>query len=171
MVATTLRTLEVIGMSLTQRQAAMGTPESVELSLDAFPGASVVGTGDQAALIVACLGEPRPDLVWWVSDCRFVGSSSLPRTGAEPRLVGTTEQLLALLPEVEQFDSGVFLGVESGVPTPRCREGGVWTEDPEGADLGDAVVEVRVFDYTWFEVMSDASLVGRIRVRFVGGIL
>lgn len=34
--------------------------------------------GDRAALIVASSGEPRPDLVWWVSDQWFVGSSSLP---------------------------------------------------------------------------------------------
>lgn len=150
----------------------MASHQSIHLTRDAFAGATVVGTGGQMRSVVSCVDELRPHLIWWVADTSFVGPSALPRTGPDPVQLGPADALLALLEGVEQFDSAVFLGVDGVLVTPRFRDGGVWTDDSAGADLGDAIVEIRVFDYTWFEITSaDTALLRGIAKAFHRGSL
>jgi hypothetical protein len=60
-------------------------------------------------------------------------------------LVGDTQALIRAALNVEQFESGVFVGVRHSLEQPAFRTGGLWTEDEDAADLGDAIVEVRAF--------------------------
>ena len=44
--------------------------------------------------------------------------------------------------------------------------GGMWTEDEEGADMGDGIVEVRTFDTAYIEVAGiSASVVHEVLRR------
>jgi hypothetical protein len=65
----------------------------------------------------------------------------------------------AFLRGVDQFGSGVLVGVSAECRDPHFRQGGLWTEDDEFADLEDPVVEIRMFDTSYISVAStDESL-------------
>lgn len=67
---------------------------------------------------------------------------------------------------VDQFESGVFAGVPSVIAQPVFRAGGLWTEDEEAADLGDAAVEVRAFDTSYWSIATaDPDLAQILRER------
>lgn len=64
---------------------------------------------------------------------------------------------------MEQFESGVFVGVPSLVSSPSFRAGGLWTEDYDEADLGDAALELRAFDTSyWLIAALEAGLCGDV---------
>jgi hypothetical protein len=62
--------------------------------------------------------------------------------------------LVRIAGAVEQYESGVFTGVPDGAVNPEFRAGGLWTEDEEAADLGDAIVELRAFDTTYVSLAT-----------------
>ncbi|MFO0591156.1 MAG: hypothetical protein U0441_26660 [Polyangiaceae bacterium] len=84
--------------------------------------------------------------------------------------MGWRRQALAhAVAEVEQFESGVFVGVPGELNDPAFRSGGLWTEDEDAADLGDAVVEVRAFDWTYWSVATNnADILSSVLRRFPG---
>lgn len=68
--------------------------------------------------------------------------------------------------QVEQFSSGVFVGVPPAIERPTFRDGGLWTEDEEAADLGDAAIELRAFDTSYWSVAAaEPDLIDAIRER------
>ncbi len=53
----------------------------------------------------------------------------------------------------------VFVGVSPTTTEPRFRAGGLWTGDSETADLGDALIELRAFDTSYWSVaIADPGL-------------
>ena len=113
----------------------------------------VVCLGSQVATILASIDKVVPHLSWYAADVECTGGRFGRRTQTAVR-VGGADALMDEVLRVHQFMSGVFVGVPPELAEPRFREGGLWTDDDEGADLGDAVVEVRAFDTTYISVAS-----------------
>jgi hypothetical protein len=81
-------------------------------------------------------------------------------------MIGRTREFLPAVQQVDQFLRGVFLAVRPEKKEPHFREL-IDTEDPVDVDLGDAVVEIRAFDTTFFEVLTkDESVLSAITNAF-----
>lgn len=122
--------------------------------------------GEQLVALLQTIQELRPDLNWYVSDAQTIGPSPVPRREPTPILIGDARAMIQAAQRVEQFESGVFAGVPSAIDQPAFRAGGLWTEDEEAADLGDAAVEVRAFDTSYWSVATaEPNLAQIIRER------
>jgi hypothetical protein len=60
---------------------------------------------------------------------------------------------MAVAHGIEQFFSGVFLLMPADFGEELQKES--WTEEDEFADLGDAIVEIRAFDTSSYDVYSN----------------
>lgn len=123
-----------------------------------FVGSATACEGRQIALVLRAVAEVAPDLVWFGSDVRGPGSSFWSRfRGPYPGRVGLADEAAREAEAVSQFESGVLVGVPASVARPRYRDGGVWTEDADDADLGDGVVEIRAFDTSYVMVATTSA--------------
>lgn len=128
------------------------------------PASSSACQGAHLAMIIAEIGLERPDLNWYVADVQVIGQPFVP-CDQDPRLVGGSAELARLAGDVIQFESGVFAGVPHNVRSPTFRTGGLWTEDPDSADLGDALVEIRAFDTSYIVVITSDEAIARCAER------
>jgi hypothetical protein len=139
--------------------------DMVRLQASAFHGAMSC-LGEQLVALLHTIQELRPGLKWYVADAQTIGPSPVPRREPTPVLIGDTRALIEAAQRVEQFESGVFAGVPSAIAQPAFRAAGLWTEDEEDADLGDAAVEVRAFDTSYWSIATaDPNLARIIRER------
>jgi hypothetical protein len=122
--------------------------------------------GEQLVALLRTIHELRPDLKWYVADVQTIGPSPVARREPTPTFIGDAGALVQEARLVDQFESGVFAGVPSSIDRPVFRAGGLWTEDEEVADLGDAAVEVRAFDTSYWSIATaDPNLAKTIRKR------
>lgn len=119
-------------------------------------GSTAACLGEQIAAVVMLVGRLRANLVWYLADVEGVGPALAERT-SQPTLFGDSFRLATAAAAVSQFQRGVFVGVPKGIASPQFRNGGLWTEDDDDADLGDAVVEIRAFDTTYVLVATIAA--------------
>ena len=117
-------------------------------------GTEAACLGSHVAAVVGAIGGPLPELCWYAADVECTGIQFVSRRSPVPVRVGDTDSMRRAAHGVQQFTSGVFVGVPPGHLYPRFRQGGLWTDDDELADLGDALVEVRAFDTTYISVAS-----------------
>lgn len=111
-----------------------------------------------------------PGLCWYAADVQAIGPSPTNGRAPHPVCVGDTGTLTIVARQVVQFESGVFAGVNSRIARPRFREGGLWTDDEELADLGDSLIEYRAFDTSyWLVATAEVTLADRIRSRLTAG--
>lgn len=138
----------------------------IKLDQSCFSHDAAMCTGPQVAAVISAVGEVFGPLSWFVADLDYVGTSALPRTpGGEARVIGSGDRLPEMVAGVDQLLSGVFFGVFPMVKEPRLRE--AWTEDEEGADLCDAIVEIRAFDTTHIEIAGvDGEAIRKVGARF-----
>jgi hypothetical protein len=119
-------------------------------------GANVsVCLGWQVARIILAIEYMKPGMQWHIADIETTGFQYAFKRSPIPTRIGGYRVLIKSLLEVEQFLSGVFAGVSQEIAHPRFRSGGLWTDDDEFADLGDATVEVRAFDTSYISVASE----------------
>jgi hypothetical protein len=141
--------------------------EIIHLGPAAF-GDTTACLGQQLIELLRAIEAVQPGLKWYGADVAAVGPSPMPLREPVPSLIGDTEALIQAARLVVQFESGVFVGVPDSLRAPAFRIGGLWTEDEDDADLGDAVVEVRAFDTSYWSIgTADAKLTAGIRDRFV----
>ena len=141
------------------------TTHFFRLDADAFD-VQCCCTGDQVATVVARIDEVLPGLQWYMADVEFIGAPPIPRSPT-PVLVGDAGDLARFAAPIAQFVSGVFVGVPAHITEPQFREGGLWTEDEETAELGDAMVEVRTFDFSYiFAASRDEALCVLLEAAF-----
>ncbi len=126
----------------------------LRIESDDFPGSHAACEGRQIAKVVLLIRERMPQLRWYVADVQTIGRQFPVGRDPVPLSIGDAVQLAEAARGVQQFESGVFVGVPADVEAPRFREGGLWTEDEEQVDLGDGVVEIRALDTTCVEVLS-----------------
>lgn len=122
----------------------------LHLSSDVF-NAQCACLGGQIAEVAAKVSEFVPDLKWYIADVEYVGLPLFERSPT-PFVVGDVDAFVRFSMRVDQFTSGVFVGVPAHIAAPQFREGGLWTEDEDASDLGDAVVEIRAFDWSYVSV-------------------
>ena len=119
--------------------------------------------GKQVSKIIRKAVQILPDLCWYIADVQTTGLQVPEWQAPSPTRIADTAEMLQLIEKVDQFEAGVFAGVPITIVEPNFREGGLWTEDEEFADLGDAILEIRTFDTSYLTVAStDALLVRRI---------
>jgi hypothetical protein len=124
----------------------------IRLRAEAFDGRSVCCLGSQLARLVAELKGAMGEVVWYAADIDLVGPAPIPR-GRGPQLLGGSDRLIELAEKVDQLLRGVFLAVPADNAAPHFRDA-IDTEDPVDVELGDARVEIRAFDTTYFEVLT-----------------
>ena len=107
------------------------------------------------------------DAIWYASDVLAV---TIPPfiinfNKFTPRRVGNTYDMIAISENVQQFLAGVFLAFNKDVGDHLDEEFG--TEDESFRDVGDAVLEIRAFDTTNFEIYAnDYDLIHKIAEKF-----
>lgn len=90
---------------------------------------------------------------WYLLDIRINNHVEfLSSSGHHPQRI-SREILGSVCAQVDQFLSGIFLAVPSGVSQPKLHLDAK-TEDEPSADLGDALLEIRAFDTSYFEIYT-----------------
>jgi len=119
--------------------------------------------GKQLVQLLRLIHDIHPRLTWYVADVQNTGYQLLQRHQSTPTSIGDTAALIVAATKVDQFESGVFAGILENIAEPRFRDGGLWTEDDDFADLGDAIVEIRAFDTAyWLIATVDAEVMARV---------
>lgn len=139
----------------------------VRLEPEVFRG-TVSCLGEQLVTVLRTIQELRLDLKWYVADVQTVGPFPVPRRQPTPIFIGDTRDLVQAAQRVDQFESGVFAGVPLSIEQPAFRAGGLWTEDEEAADLGDAAVELRAFDTSYWWIATAAPDLAKAIVKRLG---
>jgi hypothetical protein len=107
------------------------------------------------------------DAIWYASD---LDSSPIPECirnfgSFVPKKVGNTRNLITICQNVDQFLSGVFFALNKDFGDHLDAEFG--TEDESFRDISDAVLEIRAFDTTFFEIYTnDYALARKITEKF-----
>jgi hypothetical protein len=114
---------------------------------------------------VACLGTQLIDIVsrvdsivgnlcWYCAD--VAAHMALPDCftfQSYPKLIGTSDELKHALRDIDQFESGVFFATENCEQFVVCESVEFFTHSKqEFREIGNACLEIRAFDYSYFEV-------------------
>lgn len=121
--------------------------------------------GKQLEALLLVISQIHPCLTWYVADVQTTGYQIVSRREPTPMKIGDTAALIKVAARIDQFESGVIGGIPDSIVTPRFRNGGLWTDDDEdeALDLGDALVEIRAFDTTYWAVLfSNTDLLRRL---------
>ncbi len=82
-----------------------------------------------------------------------------------PKKVGSTRDLIVICQNIDQFLSGVFFALNKDMQVHS--DSTVETEDQLFRDIGNAILEIRAFDTTCFEIyMNDYGLAKKIEKKF-----
>jgi hypothetical protein len=138
------------------------------LSGEKINGENVSCTGRQLLIILNELSGLVEDWVWFAADVS--ANNALPQVlspqSAEPFRVGSLSKLKEACAQVDQYFSGIFLAIQS------VSEEIVWsdslsTEDARFRDIHEAILEIRAFDTSYYEVYSvKRSLLEPLATRF-----
>jgi hypothetical protein len=92
--------------------------------------------------------------IWYGADIEISGKLpfKLGLDGWIPKKIGDISNLIKLSQNVDQFLSGVFFALPKDIGKLWNRE--FSTEDEPFRDIEDAILEIRAFDTTYFEIYS-----------------
>jgi hypothetical protein len=136
------------------------------LSGEIVDGQPVCCLGSQLAHIVSLLSECLGEVVWYSTDVDLVGHG-FPVPAQTLQVLGRSPRLIELANKVDQFLRGVFLAVDAKIPIPQFRKD-IDTEDAVEAELGNAIIEIRTFDTTYFELYTQDSQLAEYIERTFG---
>ncbi|MBI1927087.1 hypothetical protein HYR99_22945 [Candidatus Poribacteria bacterium] len=117
-------------------------------------GQPVCCTGTQLISILKVLENQLSECSWYVADIST--NHPLPvifQTNTEPTRLGNTATVITACQQCDQFLTGIFLAVPDIVTHPRWSRIFETLDEPFG-DVGPAVLEIRAFDTTFFEIYS-----------------
>ncbi|NPC93413.1 hypothetical protein HOO54_14500 [Bacillus sp. WMMC1349] len=124
----------------------------------------IICLGKQMAELLLCLKEVEEKLDWYVFDVfgsTEVGLSVLfPKNQSEPySFFSATEDLINAVRQVHQFEKGVFIGIPKGHVVKWNQE--FLPETEEGLFIQHclAQIELRAFDFSYFEIYIDTDSV------------
>ncbi|NET47730.1 MAG: hypothetical protein F6K09_03195 [Merismopedia sp. SIO2A8] len=147
---------------MTNRVAATMTLRGEQIN-----GDRVCCTGNQLAAVLHALDAVLQDEQWYAADIavnqRFPWASLSSQNQAAH--IGNIENLARFATQIDQFLSGIFLAVPSYISP-------IWnrsfdTEDEPTHDLGDAILEIRAFDTSYFELYtSNPQIFDLLRASF-----
>lgn len=126
--------------------------------------------GEQLAMLIGAIASLTADCLWFAGDVNTTAGYPFfaPQGGTVCVEVGQTQAVIAAVRMYVQFTDGVFLAV------PRERRSLienviVRTEAPTYMQLAGALVEIRTFDTSYFEVYSASTeIIGSLQRRFGG---
>lgn len=114
---------------------------------------SVSCTGKQFKELLRQLDPWVRTCVWHVSDVKTNNCLPLTATCGLPDQTIEPESLSDVCAQIDQLLSGIFLAVSSELESPRLNLG-LTTEEEPSSDLGDAILEIRAFDTSYFEIYT-----------------
>ena len=128
-------------------------------------------TGYQLSKLMRILELKKSKIYWYACDIEVVDNVNywLEFDGWRPRLLGNYLNKKKAIENTSQFLSGVFLGVLGNHDF-------VWrdeysTEDPPFGEIEAALLQIRAFDTTNFEIYSaNQSILNEIRIAYGGKI-
>jgi hypothetical protein len=129
------------------------------VKLEKITGSQINGeitscTSSQFILLVNSLSKQLENCCWYVADISAT-NGLLPSTLTEGVVhfikVGNTQELVQLIIQIDQLASGIFLAIPNNVSEPELSRDSDTEGDPT-EDLGDAVLEIRALDTSYFEV-------------------
>ena len=133
--------------------------ENIQLTGEQINGEFVSCTGIQLIRILGAIRDFLNDSDWYISDIStnnsVSGLFSIENSNL-PLKVGNIDKLIQLTTQVDQFLSGIFLCVPSSIQNPTWSRN-FDTEDEPTEDLEDALIEIRAFDTTCFEIYTSNS--------------
>lgn len=125
-----------------------------------------IGAAQLVPNTVACLGlqlqgilgvitQEYPDLIWYVADINAVQvmPDDITRSDPAPKYIGSKERIIDFAGLFDQFLTGVFLAVPMESHTRMPNQMYV-TEDLPFRKIDPAVLEIRAFDTSYFEIYS-----------------
>jgi len=134
-------------------------------------GKKISCLGSQFLEILETINIKKELFVWYGSDVEVNGDHPFKfgLQGSIPKKVGTTENMITLAENTDQFLSGVFFALPMDQEKILDRE--FFTEDDPFRDIGDAVLEIRAFDTSYFEVYSnDFEIIKKLANHFCSKI-
>lgn len=128
---------------------------TVRLYVEHFENDEVVGLGSQLVRIVNIVSEGSCDCSWYAADVDAYEKlpPQISRGQPSPQLIGSEQEMLLFASSVEQFLSGVFLLMPNN-SYESFFQYQFFTEDLPFRDIAPAVVEIRAFDTSYFELYS-----------------
>jgi hypothetical protein len=117
-------------------------------------GQSVSCTGLQLVEILMILKVRLTDHRWLIADVS-TNDGKIPAEiiFGQLSIISSTEELIEISSNIDQYLSGIFLSIPMRINNPRMRIL-LDTEDDPTLDLEDSILEIRAFDTTYFEVYS-----------------
>lgn len=115
--------------------------------------------GWQFAEILLSLKDYTKTHEWYIFDVLGTSESSLrdlfPKNPQELCIVQSTDELIDKVKRVIQFESGVFIAVQKGGKINWDFDHLPETEESEGLQHTLAEIEIRTFDYSFFEIYGN----------------
>ncbi|WP_188388392.1 hypothetical protein [Priestia taiwanensis] len=122
--------------------------------------------GWQFAEILTRLIEYTEGHHWYVFDVAGGGHVSFlelfPRNSEGMCVICSTEELIQKVKKVNQFESGVFIAIKKGEPVEWDIHYLPETEEEEGLQHPLAAIEIRLFDFSYFEIYGNDLAVERM---------
>lgn len=112
----------------------------------------IVCTGWQLVRLAESVQEHFGDIDWYAADVSPYLQNGFSKTMSLER-IGSTASLIEKTVEVSQFERGVFVAFLSTTTPDNAREEAA-TDDDVDVDLGNAVIEIRAFDCSFYEVVA-----------------
>lgn len=114
--------------------------------------------GSQFAEILTSIKDYTESHDWYIFDVLGTSKSPLhelfPKNPQELCVVSSTDKLIDKVKKVIQFESGVFIAVQKGKKIEWDLEYLPETEEDEGIQHLFADIEIRTFDYSFFEIYT-----------------
>lgn len=123
--------------------------------------------GKQLVEILELIKSDTHNLTWYGTDVEINGSNAyrLELQGYIPKKIGSIDELISLSKSVDQFLSGIFIALPKDIG-PRWNIE-LSTEDPRFRDIEDAIIEIRAFDTSCFEIYSsDLAIIKKLSNKF-----
>ena len=120
----------------------------------------VVCLGSQLKSIIKNLGKLVEGCIWFCAEVDAI--SPIPqKLGIESfrlKKIGNNSSLINLCENIDQFLSGVFVGVREQNQSLQLEDLCVGTEDERfrALDLNGVLIEIRAFDTSYFEIYSES---------------
>lgn len=112
--------------------------------------------GDQLAKILFCLKGFKQDYQWFVFDVFGSTHSSLLELFPTQDLSAiSTDKLIDSVKQIVQFESGVFIGFQKGLQIEWDANSMPETEEDVGIQHSLADIEIRAFDFSYFEIYGN----------------
>ena len=129
-------------------------------------------TGEQLLILIRELSENIDSCLWYLADVSLLSPIKEWKgfESTQPKLLGGTDKLNTYVNKVDQFLSGVFLAIVSKDKIIRWSND-YETENDQFRDIESAILEIRAFDTSYFEIYStEKRFIEKLCICFDGKI-